>query len=122
MNPPAPIPTVTAADADARRRDPERPALVVDVREPDEFAQVRIEGSFLVPLSQIGVRLDEIPRDRPLLVMCKVGGRSARVTGLLLQSGYEDVVNVAGGMDAWQASGLPVRYGPPSPGEGELAG
>ena len=120
MNPPDPIPAVDPLYADIRRRDPVRPALLVDVREPHEFSEVRVEGSLLVPMSQLNTRLDEIPRDRPLLVMCQVGGRSARVTGLLRQQGYEDVANVAGGIDAWQRMGLPVRQGPPAPGEGEL--
>ena len=122
MNPPDPIPAVDPLYADIRRRDPVRPALVVDVREPHEFSEVRVEGSLLVPMSQLNTRLDEIPRDRPLLVMCQVGGRSASVTGLLRQQGYEDVANVAGGIDAWQRMGLPVRQGPPAPGEGELPG
>jgi len=122
VNPPDPIPAVDPLYADLRRRDPVRPALVVDVREPHEFAAARIEGSLLVPMSQIGQRLDDIPRDRPLLVLCQVGGRSARVTGFLRQQGFEDVGNVAGGIDAWQRMGLPVRRGPVEPGEGEPAG
>ena len=122
MNRPAGIPAVDPLYADLRRRDPVRPALVVDVREPHEFAAARIEGSLLVPMSQIGQRLDDIPRDRPLLVLCQVGGRSARVTGFLRQQGFEDVGNVAGGIDAWQRMGLPVRRGPVEPGEGEPAG
>ena len=122
MNRPAGIPAVDPLYADLRRRDPVRPALVVDVREPHEFAAARIEGSLLVPMSQIGQRLDDIPRDRPLLVLCQVGGRSARVTGFLRQQGFEDVGNVAGGIDAWQRMGLPVRHGPVEPGEGEPAG
>jgi rhodanese-related sulfurtransferase len=96
--------------------------LVLDVREPHEFADVRVEGSLLVPMSQLNTRLDDIPRDRPILVMCQVGGRSARVTGFLRQQGFEDVGNVAGGIDAWQRAGLPVRRGTPEPGEGEPGG
>ena len=119
MNPPDPIPALDPLYADIRRRDPARPALVLDVREPHEFAEVRVEGSLLVPMSQLGARLEEIPRDRPLLVMCAVGGRSARVTGFLRQQGWEDVGNVAGGIEAWQRAGLPVRRGTPEPGEGE---
>ena len=120
MNPPDPIPAVDPLYADIRRRDSVRPALVLDVREPHEFSEMRLEGSFLLPMSQLSTRLDEIPRDRPILVMCQVGGRSARVTGLLRQQGFEDVGNIAGGIDAWQRMGLPVRQGPPAPGEGEL--
>ena len=122
MNPPAPIPAVDPLYADLRRRDAVRPALVVDVREPHEVAEVHVAGSLLVPMSQIGQRLDELPRDRPLLVLCQVGGRSARVTGFLREQGFEDVANVAGGIDAWQRMGLPVRHGPPLPGEGDPAG
>jgi rhodanese-related sulfurtransferase len=122
VNQPDPIPALDPLYADIRRRDPVRPALVVDVREPGEFAEVRVEGSLLVPMSQLRTRIGDIPRDRPLLVLCHVGGRSARVTGILRQQGWEDVGNVAGGIDAWQRAGLPVRRGTPEPGEGELAG
>ncbi len=122
MNPPDPIPALDPLYADIRRRDPVRPALVLDVREPHEFAEVRIEGSLLLPMSQLATRLDEIPRDRPVLVLCHVGGRSARVTGFLRQQGWEDVGNVAGGIDAWQRAGLPVRRGAPEPGEGDGPG
>ena len=122
MNPPDPIPALDPLYADIRRRDPVRPALVLDVREPHEFADVRVEGSLLVPMSQLSGRLDDIPRDRPLLVLCQVGGRSARVTGFLRQQGWEDVGNVAGGIDAWQRAGLPVRRGTPEPGEGQATG
>ena len=62
----------------------------------------------------------DLPTDRPLLVICHVGGRSAAVTSFLTRAGRTDVVNVAGGMDAWARAGLPVRTGPLEPGEGEL--
>lgn len=122
MNQPPSIPTVNPVDADQQRRDPDRPALVLDVREPNEFAEMRVEGSLLIPMSELTGRLEEIPRDRPLLVLCLVGGRSARVTAFLRQQGWEDVANVAGGLEAWQQLGLPVKRGPVEPGEGELPG
>ena len=122
MNQPPSIPTVNPVDADQQRHDPERPALVLDVREPNEFAEMRVEGSLLIPMSELTGRLEEIPRDRPLLVLCLVGGRSARVTAFLRQQGWEDVANVAGGLEAWQQLGLPVKRGPVEPGEGELPG
>ena len=65
-------------------------------------------------------RVGELPADRPLLVVCHVGGRSASVAGYLIRAGRTDVVNVAGGMDAWERAGLPVRRGPLEPGEGDL--
>jgi len=68
------------------------------------------------------VRIGELPDDRPLLVVCHVGGRSAAVTGYLIRAGRTDVVNVAGGMEAWERAGLPVRRGALEPGEGDLPG
>ncbi len=114
------IPTIDVNEADQRRRDPARPAHVIDVRERGEFETVRLEdGVTLVPMSEFAARWQELPRDRPLLIMCASGGRSAAATGHLLRNGYTDVANVAGGITDWQKAGLPVRSGPLAPGEGE---
>lgn len=121
MNRPQALPALDPLYADLRHRDPVRPAVLLDVRERDEFIAARVEGSLFIPMSQLGVRLDEIPRDRPVLVMCATGSRSTSVTAYLLQHGWEDVGNIAGGIDAWQRLGLPVRRGPVEPGEGQLA-
>jgi rhodanese-related sulfurtransferase len=91
--------------------------LLVDVRELGEFAEFRAEGSVLLPLSQFVARFRELPTDRPLLLICRSGGRSAQATGFLLAAGWSDVANVAGGMLGWLSSGLPVRSGPPDPEE-----
>ena len=122
MNRPQAIPALDPLYADIRRRDPIRPAVILDVREVAEFRQVRVEGSLFIPMSQIGVRLDEVPKDRPILVMCASGSRSTGVTSHLLRSGWTDVGNVAGGIDGWERLGLPVRRGPVEPGEGQLPG
>jgi rhodanese-related sulfurtransferase len=122
MNRPMAIPALDPLYADIRRRDAVRPALLLDVREADEFRQVRVEGSLFIPMSQLGARLQDIPRDRPLLVMCATGSRSSGVTNFLLQQGFEDVGNLAGGIDGWQRMGLPVRNGTVEPGEGQLPG
>jgi rhodanese-related sulfurtransferase len=117
---PAPIPTVDVTEAERRlREDPAEPILL-DVREPNEFIEVRAPGAVLVPTSQFMARLGELPTDRPLLVVCAVGGRSAAVTGYLVRAGRTDVVNVAGGMEAWERAGLPVKRGPVGAGEGDL--
>ena len=117
--PPA-IPTIDVAEAERRlREDPSEPILL-DVREPHEFVEVRVPGALLLPTSVFMARIGEIPPDRPLLVVCHVGGRSAAVVGYLIRAGRSDVVNVAGGMDAWSRAGLPVRRGPLEPGEGAL--
>jgi len=122
MTLPGPLPTIDVAEADRRlREDPARPVLI-DVREPGEFLAVRAAGAALVPTSVFMARLHEIPTDRPLLVICHVGGRSASVTSYLVRSGRTDVVNVAGGMDAWERAGLPVRRGTLEPGEGDVPG
>lgn len=120
MNPGPALPTIDVREAERRlREDPERP-LLIDVREPDEFATVRAPGAVSVPTSTFQLRVAGLPTDRPLLFVCHVGARSAAVTGYMLRSGRTDVVNVAGGMDAWERAGLPVRRGTPQAGEGEL--
>ena len=120
MSMPGPIPTIDVTEADRRlREDPDRPILL-DVREMGEFVEVRAPGAALLPTSTFMSRVGELPADRPLLVVCHVGGRSAAVAGYLLRSGRANVVNVAGGMDAWQQAGLPVRRGPLEAGEGDL--
>lgn len=122
MNPGPAIPSIDVAEAERRlREDPDRP-LLVDVREASEFAEVRAPDAVLVPTSAFQQRAAELPTDRPLMIVCHVGGRSAAVTGFLARSGRTDVVNVAGGMEAWERAGLPVRRGTPAPGEGDLPG
>ncbi|MEO7664044.1 MAG: rhodanese-like domain-containing protein, partial [Candidatus Limnocylindrales bacterium] len=117
------LPTVDAATAHARLDgdDPGRP-LLVDVREPGEYAEVRAHGAVLVPLSEFVQRFRELPQDRPLLMICRSGARSGQATTFLLGNGWPDVSNVAGGMLAWERAGLPVRSGEPDPGEGTLPG
>jgi rhodanese-related sulfurtransferase len=115
-------PTVTVTQAAERLAATDQPApLLVDVREAHEFGVMRVPGALLVPLSSFTTRFEQLPRDRPLLIMCAVGGRSARATDFLVANGYTDTANVAGGISAWNAAGLPVRTGPIEPGEGELA-
>ena len=120
MTQPTPLPTIDVGEADRRlREDPARPVLL-DVREANEFEEVRAPGAVLLPTSTFTARLDEVPSNRPLLVICHSGSRSAAITGFLARSGRADVVNVAGGMAAWEQAGLPVRRGPVGPGEGTL--
>lgn len=112
------IPTVDPVEAERRLRDdPERPMLV-DVREPDEFRDVRAPGAALYPTSTFLLKMAELPRDRPLLVVCRSGNRSAAVTDYLLREGWTDVTNVGGGMIMWERAGLPVQRGPNAGDEG----
>jgi adenylyltransferase/sulfurtransferase len=77
------------------------PPLLIDVREMDEYAVCRIEGSRLIPMNSIPTRLAEVPQDVPVLVQCHHGGRSMKVTQFLRAKGYARVSNVKGGIDAW---------------------
>ncbi|MCI0345939.1 MAG: rhodanese-like domain-containing protein [Chloroflexi bacterium] len=117
------LPTIPGVDVTeaARRRGPDGAgALLVDVRELPEFAEVRAEGVVLLPMSSLPARLAELPIDRELLFICRSGARSGQVTAYLRAQGRQDVFNVEGGMIAWERAGLPVRTGPPEPAEGEL--
>jgi rhodanese-related sulfurtransferase len=80
---------------------------VVDVREPVEWAHGRIDGSVHIPMMELVERVGEIPNDGQVLVVCKVGARSARVAGYLVQSGYE-AFNLDGGLLDWAAAGRPL--------------
>ena len=77
--------------------------LLIDVREPDEYAVAHIKGSQLIPLKTLPDQLAELPTDREILVHCKAGGRSAKAVQFLLSNGFTHVKNVSGGMDAWLA-------------------
>lgn len=119
MRPNQAVPAIDAQTAADRLATPD-PPLLLDVREPDEFQTVRVEGAVLLPLSTFLLRYEALPRDRPVLVMCAGGGRSAAATAHLLASGWPDVTNMAGGIISWERTGLPVKRGVPEPGEGEL--
>ncbi|MCW2666032.1 MAG: Rhodanese domain protein [Frankiales bacterium] len=84
--------------------------LLLDVREDDEWIAGHAPQAVHLPMSQLVARLAEVPADRPVSVICHVGGRSAQVTAYLLQRGF-DARSVDGGMDAWERAGLPVVTG-----------
>jgi rhodanese-related sulfurtransferase len=95
------VPTVTVDDvADD--------AYLLDVREDDEWAAGHAPGANHVPMMQIPARIDEIPTDRDVVVICRVGGRSAQVVAYLQQSGLTRTINLDGGMSDWAAAGRPM--------------
>jgi len=114
------IPAIDVHEAAAAGPDGPSAPLLVDVREPHEFLRVRAAGAVLYPTSSFLLRSEELPRDRPLHVICASGSRSRGVTAWLLRNGWSDVHDVAGGMAAWLRAGLEVRRGPLAPGEGNL--
>ncbi len=100
----APIPAVGPDDA---RRRIDGGALLLDVREADEWDAGHAPEATWIPMGELAARQEELVRDQPIVVVCRSGGRSARVTSALLAGGY-DAANLAGGMQAWSAAELPV--------------
>ena len=86
-----------------RWRTEGRPHLLIDVREPSEHAVNRIEGALLVPLRQLAGQLGALPKDQPVVVHCKSGGRSAIAVAIMKVAGY-DAYNLSGGIQAWDAT------------------
>jgi len=84
---------------------------LVDVREPDEFNGPlgRIHGAKLIPLGALAQRVGELERDRPVVTVCRSGGRSAQGAVILERAGFTNVANLAGGMLRWRAEGNPVE-------------
>jgi len=82
-------------------------ALLLDVREVGEWSEGHAPGAVHVPMGQLAGRIDEVPTDRTVVCVCRVGGRSMAVANDLAVAGY-DVHNLEGGMLAWELAGLPV--------------
>jgi rhodanese-related sulfurtransferase len=83
--------------------------LVVDVREDREWQQGHVRDAKHIPVGQIGQRSGELPSDRPLVVMCRSGSRSATAAARLKKAGFEQVYNLNGGVMAWRNAGLPLE-------------
>ncbi len=86
---------------------------VLDVREPEEFNGPlgHIAGAQLIPLGELAQRVDEINNDKPLVAVCRAGGRSAQAIVILRRAGRNDAANLAGGMLRWRAQGYAVVGG-----------
>jgi len=82
-------------------------AYLIDVREDDEWQAGHAPEAVHLPLSELVVRMEEVPADRDVYVICKVGGRSEQAVRYLNQAG-RTTVNVSGGMLAWHAAGKPL--------------
>jgi len=113
------VPSVSVQDA-AEMQGGDGGALIIDVREPNEYVQIRAKGAVLLPLGRLNSRVRDLPRDRELLLMCRTGGRSQNATQFLAANGFENVTNITGGIVAWYQAGLPTTSGEPEPGEGEF--
>jgi rhodanese-related sulfurtransferase len=101
--------SLSAPDAKARI-DGKTPLFILDVRQPDEFRAGHIAGAKLIPLNELPRRLDELPKDKDILCVCRSGSRSGAATGQLARAGY-NALNLRGGMIGWQGAGFPVKKG-----------
>ncbi len=84
--------------------------VLVDVRQPEEFAyDGHVAGARLLPLPVLAMRLNELPKDQPIVCICRSGNRSQVACEMLQRYGFTNVTNVVGGMIAWQRAGYPVN-------------
>ena len=109
---PVDVPEIDPAEAD---RLVAAGALLLDVREDDEWAAGHAPAAVHLPMGQVVDRLGELPTDRTIVCMCRAGARSQSVAVHLAGSGF-DVRNASGGMQAWAAHGLPVTAADGGPG------
>ena len=98
--------TVDAKTVNGLRGNPD--VVLIDVREPDEFAAGHIPEATLIPLGQLSSRLSEIPKDKTVVAVCRSGNRSGQATELLRQAGF-DAHNMSGGMISWEQAGFDVQ-------------
>ena len=83
-------------------------AFLVDVREDDEWEAGHAPTAAHIPLGELSARVDEVPRDQDVYVVCRSGARSAQAAAFLNGAGWK-ATNVAGGMNAWAKAGRPMR-------------
>jgi hydroxyacylglutathione hydrolase len=105
--PSAELPNVTAPELH-RRIQSERELVVLDVREPVEWEEGHVAGALHIPMREVPDRAGELPRDRPIALVCRGGPRSSLVGSLLLARGFTRLTNVWGGMTGWMEAGLPL--------------
>lgn len=102
---PASLPVAAARKLVAERGD----VVLVDVRAPQEFAQGYVEGSRNVPFIDLMEGRHALPKDKPILLICSIGGRSFAAVQLLQEKGYTQVYNLDGGINAWRRATLPLK-------------
>jgi rhodanese-related sulfurtransferase len=98
--------TIDAKTVNSLRGNPD--VVLIDVREDYEFAAGHIPEATLIPLGQLGSRLNEIPKDKTVVAVCRSGNRSGQATQLLRQAGF-DAHNMAGGMISWEQAGFDIQ-------------
>ena len=104
-----PLPSLNATELSEKLKNGKRP-LVVDVRQPDEYRSGHIIGAKLIPLGELGQRINELPKDREIICVCATGNRSRSATKLLLREGY-NAFDMSGGMMTWSRAKLTIKKG-----------
>ena len=116
-NNPAGIQNVTVEEA--KKMVEKGDVFILDVRTPSEFNSSHIEGATLIPVTNSGgsnlspdqlleSRINEVPKDKKILVYCRSGHRSSSASKILVNAGYSQVYNMEGGINAWTGAGYPV--------------
>ena len=100
--------TISVSDARALMESSSN-VLVVDVRTPQEYAQGHLYGAVNIPLSDLSLRIGGLEKNRPILVYCRTGHRSAQASSILVNAGFTQVYNLEGGITAWINSGYPTE-------------
>ena len=99
--------TISVSDASAMIQS--SPNLVIlDVRTADEYAQGHLKGAINIPLSDLPVQIGELDRNRPILIYCRTGVRSAQASTILVNAGFTQVYDMEGGLNAWINAGYPT--------------
>jgi rhodanese-related sulfurtransferase len=99
---------ISVAEAAAKR---DAGAFILDVRQPEEWNAVHIPGATLIPLDQLAARINEVPKDKEVVVVCHSGNRSKQGRDILKNAGFTQVTSMTGGMNQWSAAGLPTATG-----------
>lgn len=86
-------------------------AFMLDVRQPEEYEAGHIPGVTLIPLGELPTRLNELPKDQDIVVVCRSGNRSATGRDILLDAGFSNVTSMAGGMNNWAQMGYEIEVG-----------
>ena len=102
------LPEISVKDAYAKY---ESGSFLLDVRTQEEWVEYHAPNTTLIPLDQLPARLNELPRDREIVVVCRSGNRSQQGRDILLNAGFTQVTSMAGGLKAWQAAGYPTVTG-----------
>ncbi|MBD3224229.1 MAG: hypothetical protein GF313_05830 [Caldithrix sp.] len=103
---------IPSASAEEAKKLWESDTVFIDVREREENEQARIPQSTLLPLSEINQRFEEIPKDRQVVMYCRTGNRSGYLIEILQANGYNNLINLDGGIVAWYEQNYPVQSGP----------